>query len=93
MDEIKIDLLKDGLEKAKEAIKNLFNGALTSVSLKNAPASLVERILESCGADVNDCEDFNGWQCDYWNSCEYDDKKYNIFGCAWYGTATISDEE
>ena len=86
---MKINIFKDGIGKAKEELEKLFNGELTSVSLINIPPIDVENLLEECGAEVQDCPDFNGWQCDYWNCCHFNDKKYDIYGSAWYGTATI----
>lgn len=40
--------------------------------------------------DLNECTDFNGWQCDWWNNLKYHDYKFELFGEAWYGRIRIS---
>jgi hypothetical protein len=45
--------------------------------------------------EITNCEpnDFNGWQCDWWGNFEYKGHKFNVGGCAWYGTVNISLEK
>lgn len=42
--------------------------------------------------DVDNVEDYNGWQCDWWSNMHYKDQTFAIFGEAWYGCITISNE-
>lgn len=58
-------------------------------------ASYAIAYLEEFGFEVEDCTEFNGWQCDYWYSAIYNDKEYKISGGAWYGDfeMTLEDEK
>lgn len=40
--------------------------------------------------NVDDPTDFNGWQCDWWSNMQYRFVTLNIYGCAFYGTISIS---
>ena len=40
--------------------------------------------------DVDECTDFNGWQCDWWSNLNYNGYKFNLYGEAWYGRILIT---
>lgn len=86
--EMNLDLIKDGEVKVKEALKDLFDGKLDCVNVKNITPKLFENYVGNY-AEIDNDIDFNGWQCDYWYKCEYKNEIYSVFGGAWYGNATI----
>ena len=45
--------------------------------------------------DLEEPDDFNGWQCDWWNHMYHNGQKIEILGDAFYGTIdlTIPDDE
>lgn len=53
------------------------------IQLKNIPSSEICSLL---GVEV---QETNGWQVDWWGDFLYKDCKFNISGCAWYGTVNI----
>lgn len=40
--------------------------------------------------EMEEVTDFNGWQCDWWNTMEYKDNIFNLYGEAWYGNIKIT---
>jgi hypothetical protein len=66
--------------------ERMISGEIESVEIENIPSSVF--------CEITDCEpnDFNGWQCDWWGNFEYKDHKFNVGGCAWYGTVNVSLE-
>lgn len=40
--------------------------------------------------DLEETTDFNGWQCDWWNSLDYNGYRFNLYGEAWYGRILIT---
>lgn len=78
-----------------EELKKLTQGNIQSIDCKII-ASDAFYYLKEFGFEVEECTDFNGWQCDYWYSAVYRNIKYLVSGGAWYGNFEIrlaDDEE
>ena len=86
-------ITKESKSKIKDEVTKLFNGEVESVEFIGIYPSLIISILENVGADVSEDMDTNGWQGDYWIDLKYNNEKYSIDGCMYYGTVTISKEE
>lgn len=43
--------------------------------------------------EIDDVDDFNGWQCDWWANFEYKGIALSVAGCAWYGTISVGFED
>lgn len=43
--------------------------------------------------DLEEPDDFNGWQCDWWNHMYHNGQKIEILGGAFYGTIDLSIPE
>lgn len=86
---VKIDLVKEGIERVKETLKAFFEGEFDSVTVRNITPETFQQCLESCNVDINQDTDFNGWQCDYCYTCTLEEQVYQVHGGAWYGHANI----
>ena len=74
-------------EELNSELEKMISGEIESVEIKNIPYSVF--------CEITNCEpnDFNGWQCDWWGNFEYKGHKFNVGGCAWYGTVNVSLEK
>ena len=86
---VKIDLMKEVVEKVKETLKDFFKGSFDGVGVKNITPVVFQQCLESCDVDINEDTDYNGWECDYWYTCTHEGQVYTVNGGGWYGNATI----
>ncbi|XZN14464.1 hypothetical protein ACSW9O_15465 (plasmid) [Clostridium perfringens] len=66
------------IESEKE---KLDKGEVENINLKFVNPSLIEEVF----GDMENLE-LNGWESDYW----FNNDKYRVFGCMYYGTANIS---
>lgn len=87
---MKIDYIKQNENFKKNLLlyfERMISGEIDSVEIKNIPSSVF--------CEITNCEanDFNGWQCDWWGNFEYRGHKFNVGGCAWYGTVNVSLEK
>lgn len=73
-----------------KALDQLINHESKGFSISNIISSV---FCEHYGID--DIDDFNGWQCDWWAKFEYKNVSIGVSGCAWYGTIGVglSEEE
>ena len=86
MAKLKLLISKDIVSKE---IKRLLDGEIEYLSIEELSANTLEVILEGLGCEINDDLDMNGWQCDYWFTFVYNDKKYSVSGTAWDGSVYI----
>lgn len=89
MAKLKLLISKDIVSKE---IKRLLDGEIEYLSIEELSANTLEVILEGLGCEINDDLDMNGWQCDYWFTFVYNDKKYSVSGTAWDGSVYIEEE-
>lgn len=76
-------------EQIREYVKTelaKLGGDVTSIDLKGVTVDILSNLIK--GWDWSEA-DTNGWQVDYWLTTD----KYDVSGCMYYGTATISLKE
>ena len=86
-------ITQESKSKIKDEVTKLFNGEVESVEFIGIYPSLIITTLEDLGADVSEDIDVNGYLGDYWITLEYNNEKYSIDGCMYYGTVTVKKEE
>lgn len=75
-------------EEIFSGLEKLTNNEITGISIKNIISSEARDLL-----NIDDIEDFNGWQCDWWAKCEYNGVRLAVSGGAWYGTLAIDIDD
>lgn len=82
--------------KKEDAEEKLYKSLDLMIAEKNDNEISIINITSSEFCDlmsVEDVTDFNGWQCDWWSYFDYKFVRFNVSGCAWYGTISISIAE
>ena len=95
MSEITIDYRKLN---AKKEIKDALDNWISSdqeeklkIKIEHVVSGDFEEDFED-DFEMDDVTDFNGWQCDWWNSMEYKGYTFALYGGAWYGTIEITSK-
>lgn len=81
---------KEDKAKVVDEIKKYFNGEIDKLDVTNITPTCMIKCIEDAGGIVDtDSMDTNGWQLDYWMKVKYNDKKFTLFGVAYYGHARL----
>ena len=72
----------------KKALDLLIKGETDNIHICNIVSSNFLELF-----DLDEPNDFNGWQCDWWSEMRYEGKTIAIFGCAFYGTVDLSIDD
>lgn len=84
------ELKKKLLEEFKTEVQNIIVGKKTSYYTILSIGD-VEGYLNSIG-EVSEDLDTNGWQWDWWLSCNIDGEEYLLSGSGYYGGLTFGKE-
>jgi len=79
-------MMEEQIKAYVRAELNKLSNGVKAVNLTGVYPSILDIIIE--GFDWSEAET-NGWQVDYWLTTD----KYDVSGCMYYGTATISLKE
>lgn len=84
---IDIDFIENNCSKEKidKYLDMIVNGELDGIEITNLPSGKFEEMY-----DVDDIEDFNGWQCDWWSTMHYKGMLFDVGGCAWNANIGIN---